>query len=387
MPRRRSKPPLVAVQGRVFDVSSKWDVYGPGALQSRRLSTEQSLPPSTASEQERRDLGACLPAGKPMNAWAGQEVARALAKGSSEVADFTADLSGLSQEEVRPVARVQPHLLTGISSSLQRRGLGRRARTRQRRTGRPAHPLVCQPRPASRTCTHAPDPSPACMCLRCWLSRHAQLARLEAAVKELEAGHEVVGQVRRRAARARRALHTLPGACAPRPRTPNPPGGLSRPLHASQASLPGKPGSALLCGPQVVPLREVSAAELARHDGSEPSLPLLISIKGVVYDVSKGKEYYGPDGAGGGAERRAGPWVCSPHAQRSCCSAGSRRGACQCACECVPVAQGWVWGEFCRKGDQEGSTRAPQAFTPSRARRWRARSRCFPPSCRTATTT
>ncbi|PNH01581.1 putative steroid-binding protein 3, partial [Tetrabaena socialis] len=46
----------------------------------------------------------------------------------------------------------------------------------------------------------------------------------------------------------------------------------------------------------VVPPRELTAAELALHDGSDPALPLLLSIKGTVYDITKGKEYYGPDG-------------------------------------------------------------------------------------------
>ncbi|KAG2482554.1 hypothetical protein HYH03_018513 [Edaphochlamys debaryana] len=47
---------------------------------------------------------------------------------------------------------------------------------------------------------------------------------------------------------------------------------------------------------QVVPMRELSPAELALHDGSDPAQPLLLAIRGVVYDITKGKDYYGPDG-------------------------------------------------------------------------------------------
>ncbi|GFR39706.1 hypothetical protein Agub_g185 [Astrephomene gubernaculifera] len=134
-----SKPPLVAVRGKVYDVSNKYELYGPG---------------------------------KPQNAFAGREVARALALGSDpssssppDEADFTADLSGLTAE---------------------------------------------------------------------------QLARLEAAEREFEQTHDLVGQV--------------------------------------------------------VPLRDFTPEQLASHDGSDKSLPLYLSIRGVVYDITKGKDYYGPDG-------------------------------------------------------------------------------------------
>ncbi|KXZ55168.1 hypothetical protein GPECTOR_3g315 [Gonium pectorale] len=127
-----SKPPLVAVKGKVYDVSNKYELYGPG---------------------------------KPKNAYAGREVARALALDSLEEKDLGADLEGLTPE---------------------------------------------------------------------------QLQRLEEAVAEFERTHDHVGQV--------------------------------------------------------VPLREFTAAQLGLHDGSDPSLPLYLSIKGVVYDITKGKQYYGPDG-------------------------------------------------------------------------------------------
>lgn len=47
---------------------------------------------------------------------------------------------------------------------------------------------------------------------------------------------------------------------------------------------------------QLVPLRKLTLEELARHDGTDPSLPLFLAIKGTVYDITAGKDFYGPDG-------------------------------------------------------------------------------------------
>ncbi|KAJ2399855.1 hypothetical protein GGF41_008044, partial [Coemansia sp. RSA 2531] len=40
--------------------------------------------------------------------------------------------------------------------------------------------------------------------------------------------------------------------------------------------------------------RVFTQLELAKHDGSNPSLPLLLAIEGDVYDVSSGWGFYGP---------------------------------------------------------------------------------------------
>ncbi|KAG2424512.1 hypothetical protein HXX76_014393 [Chlamydomonas incerta] len=127
-----TKPALVAIKGKVYDVSNKYEIYGPG---------------------------------KPSNAFAGREVARALALGSSDEKDFTDDLAGLTPE---------------------------------------------------------------------------QLQRLEGAIQEFAASHDVVGQV--------------------------------------------------------VPPLELTLEQLAGYDGHDAAKPMLLSIKGVVYDVTKGKDYYGPNG-------------------------------------------------------------------------------------------
>lgn len=42
--------------------------------------------------------------------------------------------------------------------------------------------------------------------------------------------------------------------------------------------------------------RDYSLAELAGYDGTDPALPLLIGIRGHVYDVTVGRSFYGPGG-------------------------------------------------------------------------------------------
>jgi membrane-associated progesterone receptor component len=42
--------------------------------------------------------------------------------------------------------------------------------------------------------------------------------------------------------------------------------------------------------------RDYARSELAAYDGSDPSKPLLIGIRGDVYDVTRGKSFYGPGG-------------------------------------------------------------------------------------------
>jgi membrane-associated progesterone receptor component len=42
--------------------------------------------------------------------------------------------------------------------------------------------------------------------------------------------------------------------------------------------------------------RDYSLAELAQHDGSDSTKPLLLAIRGQVYDVTRGRDFYGPGG-------------------------------------------------------------------------------------------
>lgn len=43
------------------------------------------------------------------------------------------------------------------------------------------------------------------------------------------------------------------------------------------------------------PVRLFTEEELKRYDGSEEGQPIYMAVKGVVFDVSKGKEFYGKD--------------------------------------------------------------------------------------------
>ncbi len=42
--------------------------------------------------------------------------------------------------------------------------------------------------------------------------------------------------------------------------------------------------------------RDYTLAELGAYDGSDPSKPLLVAIRGWVYDVGRGRDFYGPGG-------------------------------------------------------------------------------------------
>ncbi|XP_042494496.1 membrane steroid-binding protein 2-like [Macadamia integrifolia] len=43
-------------------------------------------------------------------------------------------------------------------------------------------------------------------------------------------------------------------------------------------------------------LGEITVEELKAYDGSNPKKPLLIAIKGQIYDVSQSRKFYGPSG-------------------------------------------------------------------------------------------
>lgn len=38
----------------------------------------------------------------------------------------------------------------------------------------------------------------------------------------------------------------------------------------------------------------LSPDELAKYDGNDTTLPLLICVKGIIFDVSPGRDFYGP---------------------------------------------------------------------------------------------
>lgn len=48
--------------------------------------------------------------------------------------------------------------------------------------------------------------------------------------------------------------------------------------------------------PETVQLGDVTEHELRAYDGSDPNKPLLMAIKGKIYDVSRSRMFYGPGG-------------------------------------------------------------------------------------------
>ncbi|XP_044469043.1 membrane steroid-binding protein 2-like [Mangifera indica] len=49
--------------------------------------------------------------------------------------------------------------------------------------------------------------------------------------------------------------------------------------------------------PPPVQLGEITDEDLKQYDGSDPKKPLLVAIKGQIYDVSQSRTFYGPGGA------------------------------------------------------------------------------------------
>ncbi|KAH7571412.1 hypothetical protein JRO89_XS04G0045800 [Xanthoceras sorbifolium] len=60
---------------------------------------------------------------------------------------------------------------------------------------------------------------------------------------------------------------------------------------ASAANLPEPPAVS-----EPVQLGDVKEEELRAYDGSDPKKPLLMAIKGQIYDVSRSRMFYGPGG-------------------------------------------------------------------------------------------
>ncbi|XP_057433079.1 probable steroid-binding protein 3 [Lotus japonicus] len=42
---------------------------------------------------------------------------------------------------------------------------------------------------------------------------------------------------------------------------------------------------------------EMTAQQLSQYNGTDPSKPIYVSVKGRVFDVTTGKSFYGPGGA------------------------------------------------------------------------------------------
>eukprot|EP00741_Cyanophora_paradoxa_P022394 tig00021463_g21620.t1 len=86
--------------------------------------------------------------------------------------------------------------------------------------------------------------------------------------------------------------------------------------------------------PQPVELRDFTPEELLEFDGRDESKPLYLAIKGRVYDVTKGKQFYGPGG----------PYA--KFAGRDCSRALAKSSLD--AADCRPEWEDLSWGEKVR---------------------------------------
>jgi membrane-associated progesterone receptor component len=48
---------------------------------------------------------------------------------------------------------------------------------------------------------------------------------------------------------------------------------------------------------QVVEPKLLSLEELAAYDGTDQAKPIYLAVRGVVFNVTQGRDFYGPDGA------------------------------------------------------------------------------------------
>jgi len=48
---------------------------------------------------------------------------------------------------------------------------------------------------------------------------------------------------------------------------------------------------------QTMEKRDLTLEELRKYDGSDPTSPILMGVKGIIYDVTSGAGFYGPGGA------------------------------------------------------------------------------------------
>ena len=97
-----SRSTLVAINGKVYDVTTSLDKFGPGARsRTRRRAALHGLASNAARGTPPPPPGPPCPhpAGKELSLYAGREIARALAKDSLDPKDLSGDCSDLTQEQ------------------------------------------------------------------------------------------------------------------------------------------------------------------------------------------------------------------------------------------------------------------------------------------------
>lgn len=303
-----------------------------------------------------------LTPGKELCAYAGRECALAMARGSTDPKDIgVADVSGCSPEELKRLDDKLEELrgrkcaeagkVRGIGGRGQRRGGCSRLSVCLSGVGERQGKIGLSASAAAPAAGAAPAPAPAAgrgAAEGCW-GRYDPCPGLQQPAPQ----SPIYTGTRR--CTCWRPLRPGVFPCSPFfPRSPP------------------QPPSA----PQVVAMRGVDPEELAASDGSDPGRPILISIRGTVYDVSKGRDFYGP---GGGRRRSFWGWSAGLGARRGrdcnvcCCGHGLLRshranGALSVAARpCPPLSPAPAHARHARP---------TQACTRLRGARSRARLRC-----------
>ncbi|XP_006650003.1 membrane steroid-binding protein 1-like [Oryza brachyantha] len=93
------------------------------------------------------------------------------------------------------------------------------------------------------------------------------------------------------------SLFVAPDAAPPAPAAPrDPPPKQRKEEQQKQQEEAGEEPGAFVPYPDPVQVGEITLEQLAAYDGKDPAKPILIAIRGQVYDVSRGRLFYGPQG-------------------------------------------------------------------------------------------
>ncbi|MQM10869.1 hypothetical protein Taro_043770 [Colocasia esculenta] len=255
------KPLLMAIKGQIYDVSQSRVFYGPGG---------------------------------PYAIFAGRDASRALAKMSFDPKDLTGDISGLGPFElealqdweykfmskyvkvgtVEKTFPVTDESTTTSGASEEREGA--------------AKPVEASP--ADSSDEHVPKPPEANVSVG-----HAGEAKEADARRKAMAAVLQLWETLKEAITAYTGLspaafftivavavafyHVVAGFLTP--------SGTQRAMRVPEEVEPL---------PEPVQLGEVTEEELKAYNGADPKMPLLMAIKGQIYDVSRSRSFYGPGG-------------------------------------------------------------------------------------------